>query len=236
MQSVWTIIITAIAIIFIITLAFLYYYFIIVVPVSAPPVTIINSPQENGQKQVASETPKTPKTNSFSTEFINFVPPENLPSDIKNGFCSVNSVAQPYRQDAWRCMAGSSVYDPCFSTVLNDVVYCKMNPLEQGSDFLIELTKPLPTPLIPKNINNNWVWFLVLEDGIQLSPYTGTRPIIDGEPAFYGGKILNGGRSVIIGDLIKGQVWTAQKKILVLDGKKWVTKSTEIVRVKTVWQ
>jgi len=236
MPSVWTIIITVVAIIVIIALAFLYYYFITAIPASAPPVTTVNRPQENVQKPAASETPKTPEANSFSTEVINFVPPESLPSEIKTGSCSVNSFAQPYRQDAWRCTAGSSTYDPCFSTVLSDVVYCKMNPLEQGSDFLIKLTKTLPAPLIPKNTNNNWAWFLVLEDGTQLSPYTGTRPMIDGEPAFYGSKISNGERSVIIGDLIKGQAWSAQRKILMLEGKKWVTKLTETVRIKVVWQ
>jgi len=234
MPSLSTIIITIFAIAIIIALAFFYYYFTTKsYPVENPSPAVVKIPPVNNPP-IIPEPP--PRVESFSTEVINFVPPETLPAEIKKGDCQINSVAQPYRPDAWKCAVGKIVYDPCFSTALSDVVYCKMNPLEVGNDFLINLARPLPAPAVPKNINSNWAWFLVLEDGTELSPYVGTRPIMDGEVALYGSKIVNGERTVLIGDLISGPIWTAQKKVLTLSGKKWVTKSSETVRIKTVWQ
>lgn len=226
--SISTIIITIFATIVIFTLAFFYYYLTIkpypdnnfsevVLPVVLPP---------------ANDIPAV----SFSTQVINFAAPSTLPSEIKAGDCQINSLTQPYRPDAWKCVSNKVVYDPCFSIALNDLVYCKVSPLEEASDFLIRLANPLPSPVIPKNINANWAWFLALEDGTELSPYIGARPMIDGEPAFYSSKIVNGERAVIIGDLVSGPIWTAEKKVLTQSGKNWVTKSSETVRVKTVWQ
>jgi len=230
-----TIVITVFAIMVIVALASLHYYFTVesYPAQDIPSVAVVNTPVKN-TPAVVSEPPS--EIESFSTEVISFVPPQTLPVEIKNGDCQVNSIAQPYRLDAWKCISGKFAYDPCFSTGVSDIVYCKMDPSQDGGDFLIKITKPLPTSLIPKNVNNNWVWFLVLEDGTKLSPYLGTRPIVDGEAAFYGSSIVNGQRIVVIGDLVSRSVWTAQKKVLQLNGKNWVTQSSETVRVKTVWQ
>lgn len=231
--SISTIIITIFATIVIFTLAFFYYY-----------LTIKPYPEDNFSEtilplnNIPSPVNSVPKVEEFATEVINFAVPASLPSEIKEGDCQINSIAEPYRPDAWKCVSNKVIYDPCFSIALNDLVYCKVKPSEEGSDFLIRLTNPLPPPVIPKNINANWAWYLVLEDGTELSPYIGARPMIDGEPAFYGSKITNGERAVIIGDLISGPVWTAQEKVLIQNGKNWVAKSSEsvVVRVKKVWK
>ncbi len=234
-NSISTIIITIIAILIIIALAFFYYYF------TSQPYPVANMPSAPVQTPPVKNVPvipeAPPEVPTFSTEVINFISPAILPAEIKEGDCQINSIAQPYRLDAWKCAASKAIYDPCFSTVLTDVVYCKMNPIEAGKDFLIKLVKPLPTPLTPKNINSNWAWFVELKDGTFCSPYTGARPIINGQVAFYGCKSnIKGEQSVLMGDLKKDLIWKAEKSILTKSGLKWVLKYSEEVEVKTVWQ
>ncbi|MEK7080257.1 MAG: hypothetical protein AAB925_00275 [Patescibacteria group bacterium] len=223
--SISTIIITFFAIVVIIALAFFYYY-----------LAVKPYPSDNAFLNIP-ETVPAPKVESFSTEVINFVPPAILPAEIKEGDCQINSVAQLYRLDAFKCFANKVAYDPCFSTGLSDIVYCKMNPLEQGNDFLIKLTKPLPPPLTPKNIQDNWAWFVELRDGTYCSPYTEARPIFQGQAAFYNCKSNTAGEQIILmGDLKKDLIWTTEKAILVKSGSSWVIKSSEEAEVKTVWQ
>lgn len=235
MPSLSTIIITIFAILIIIALAFFYYYFASQLePVrNLSPAVVETSPVKN--PPIIPEP--LPEPQAFATEVINFVPPVTLPAEIKEGDCQINSVAQPYRQDAWKCTVGKVVYDPCFSTVLSDVVYCKMNPLQDGNDFLIKLAKPLPVPLTPKNAQDNWAWFVELRDGTYCSPYTGPRPIINGQVAFYGCKSNAAGeQAVLMGDLKENLIWKAEKATLIKSGLKWVFKFLEEAEIKTVWQ
>jgi len=233
--SISTIIITIFAIIVIIALAFFYYY-LTVRPYPNDNV-FLNIPKVIPAQNNLTPPEPAPEVKSFFTEVIKFVPPAILPSEIKEGDCQINSLAQPYRQDAFKCTAAKVVYDPCFSIALSDIAYCKMNPLQEGSDFLINLTKPLPLPIMPQNISENWAWFVELRDGTYCSPYTGARPIFQGQAAFYGCKSnIAGERIVLMGDLKKGSIWTAEKITLVKSGSDWIIKSSEEAEVKTVWQ
>ena len=240
--SISTIIITIIAILIIIALAFFYYYFLSQpYPVESPPVTVAQTPpvKNTPVTNVPVKPEPPPEPPAFSTQVIIFLPPEILPAEIKAGDCQINSIAQPYRADAFKCIVGKTTYDPCFSTALADIVYCKMNPLRAGNDFLIKLSKPLPAPLVPQNINSSWAWFLLLNDGEETfcGPYTGTRPIAGGEVAYYGCKINENKELVaLLGDIKKGQAWTAQKAILVKRGAVWTVKSSQEVNIKIVWQ
>lgn len=233
--SISTVVITIIAIIIIIVLAFFYYYFVTnsYTAVNSPANVVENTPVKN-----ITPAPQVPvKAESFSTEVINFVPPSTLPSEIKEGDCQISSLAQPYRTDAFKCAVGKVVFDPCFSTTLSDILYCKMNPLQEGGDFLIKIANPLPAPTTPKNLQDNWAWFLILRDETFCSPYTGARPIVNGQVAFYGCKSnVAGEQAVLMGDLKKDLIWKAQKATLVKNGSKWTLKSSEEVEVKTVWQ
>jgi hypothetical protein len=135
-------------------------------------------------------------------------------------------------------MVGSSTYDPCFSNDKKDKVICQMNPLVSNI-FIINLTQTLPAPVLPKVMQDNWAWFIELEDGTICSPYTGVRPLVNKEPAYYGCKAkVKGDLDVLIGDLVKGQTWTAKRMIVTKDlaGTGWDTKSSEVVKIKTVWQ
>ncbi|OGZ84377.1 MAG: hypothetical protein A2599_03355 [Candidatus Staskawiczbacteria bacterium RIFOXYD1_FULL_39_28] len=233
--SLLSVIVAVLAVIIILGLAFLLYYY----------ATQTFQPPRAGQSPVVSSESKkiTPEPEQSAapavipTSVIVFKVPDVLPTEQKLGNCWVNSIAEPFRKDAWRCMVGSTVYDPCFEMSQKGLVYCPMNLLSGSGDAtLIKLTKPLPQPILPKTVKDNWAWLIKTEDGIFFSPYTGTKPFVDGTFATYGSKIVNGERFVLMGDLVKGEIWTAQEKVLVKNGTSWVVKSTKTIKIDTIWQ
>lgn len=176
--------------------------------------------------------------NKLETKVIKYIFPATLPEDIRSGNCFEKSIAQPYRQDAFRCTVNSSIYDPCFANDKKDKIVCQMNPLIDNV-FTINFSQPLPIVGIIKNLQNNWAWFIELEDGTICSPYTGTKPIIDKETATYGCKPkVKGNLDVLVGDLSVGKIWTAKRIIVVRDnvGTGWNTQFSGIVNIKTIWQ
>jgi len=224
-ESIITTAITVITVIVIIVLAFLFYYY-------------AEKNRSLGQMELASLSGyKTQSVNTSNfTKVINFQPSEVLPSTIMSGNCLTNSVAQPYRTDAFRCMVENSIYDPCFTTNQEGFVFCQMNPLQPES-FLIKLVKPLPVLENLAQKQNNWAWFVKLKDGTYCSPYTGTRPFVDDKIAYYGCiSAVEGETVVLIGDLIPGDIWKANKSVIVKDNKSLIIKSSEEVEIDSVWQ
>lgn len=60
-----------------------------------------------------------------------------------DGSCFSGSLAAD-RDDAWRCMSGNFLYDPCFSSAkAKGIVLCPADPWKR-SGIKIKLTKPLP--------------------------------------------------------------------------------------------
>jgi hypothetical protein len=229
-NDIYTIIIVATAILIIIVLAFLYYYF----TTKSASLVVANTTFVAGVK----------KQNGNLTKVIFFKPSEVLPQSKeypqKSGNCWVSSIAEPFREDAFRCTVDNAIYDPCFQTSQDGFVFCQPNPLAPEA-FLIKLTKPLPLPDAPQNKQSNWAWFVKLADGTYCSPFTGTRPFFgagpDAKVAYYG---CNSTRKteqiVLMGDLLAGNVWTANKAVLIQQGQNWVIKSSEKVEADTIWQ
>jgi hypothetical protein len=61
---------------------------------------------------------------------------------VESGYCSTTS-GVTRRNDAWRCLVGNSIYDPCFSsTFVVGVVVCPTPWKDTGIE--IRLTQPLP--------------------------------------------------------------------------------------------
>jgi hypothetical protein len=231
--SVSTIIITAIAIIIILVLAFLFYDYSIK-PISLAPLAVVES------SGVKTTPPLAPPVQIIPTNVIRFLPPEILPAEQKSGYCWVSSIAEPFRTDAFRCMVGNLIYDPCFSTIQKGFVYCQTNT-DSSTGFLIKLTKPLPSPEVPKVVQNNWAWFLMLRDGTYCSPFTGTRPFFgqgpSAEVAYYACDSINNDQQVVLlGDITAGNVWTAEEAFLVKDGTNWVVASSQKADIDTIWQ
>lgn len=65
-----------------------------------------------------------------------------LPTKSVSGYCWTGSIAAD-RSDAWRCLSGHWIYDPCFSSpAAPRIVLCPNMHLT--SDVKIRLTRPLP--------------------------------------------------------------------------------------------
>ncbi len=62
----------------------------------------------------------------------------------KSGYCWTSSETTP-RRDAWRCLIGNNIYDPCFSSAAKTgVVLCPTAPWSNAG-IEIKLTTKLPT-------------------------------------------------------------------------------------------
>ncbi len=221
------IIITVFAIIIILGLSFLYYYYAIK----------LNSFSELNLTNNTASVSLSEKTNPEDfTKVINFSVPETLPELKKYGKCWTNSVAYPYRKDAFRCIIQNSVYDPCFTTNQEGVMFCQMNPLK-NSEFIIEITENLPVAELPSEMRENWAWFVLLKDGTYCSPYTGTRPFVEKNIAYYGcNSEVEDETIVLFGELKKGNVWKTTKATLIQEENKWKIKSSKVVEIDSVWQ
>lgn len=177
---------------------------------------------------------------SSVTEIIYYAPPQTLPDAVQSGSCFANSIADPYRADAWRCTVGNEIYDPCFETSKSGTLLCGMNPLKDYPGFQLKLLSPLPNASAPKATSNNWGWLVVLSDGTYCTPFTGTRPFSSsGQVAYYSCKAAKPGENMIFGDLNNknSDFWTAKVGSLAKSGSFPPSVENESdVMVSKVWQ
>ncbi len=177
-----------------------------------------------------------------STQVIKYVP-STVSSSIKkeSGDCFSSSIAAPYRQDAYRCMVGNAISDPCFQIPGSKDLLCGSDQVSANvtSTFLLSLIKDLPKFQIPSSIPANWAWRVQLSDGVICTPFTGTRPFTaTGDVAIYA---CNGGanESMIFGDLNNtNPLWTAKVGSLSNSPNIFppVITHSEIISVDKVWQ
>ncbi|HVO28471.1 MAG TPA: hypothetical protein VMT81_00610 [Candidatus Paceibacterota bacterium] len=181
------------------------------------------------------------------TEVVAYTPPLLASSTpVENGSCWTNSIAAPYRPDAWRCMVGNAISDPCFMLPgSSTTLACGLDPAvtDESSAFVLRLTKPLPKPETPSSTPSNWAWMVALVDGTTCTPFTGTRPFTaSGDIAYYG---CSGG-TVPTGTLIFGEldntsssgIWTAELGVLSTATSTFppAIVASATVPVATVWQ
>jgi len=161
-----------------------------------------------------------------STEVISFTPPATTSQHL-SGSCFASSAAAT-RTDAWRCMAGNEILDPCFSQPgSSSSVICVPNPTDSSTFVTLMLTEPLPaaSPIVETH-----PWFLQLADGTVCNFFTGATGGVNGERINYG---CSDGW-VIVGLPQRGTVWTAQEVLLApmsLDVQKAAR-----VELAIVWQ
>ena len=173
------------------------------------------------------------------TEVIHYVPAPPA-AGSKDGRCWTTSIAIP-RPDAWRCMVGNEIFDPCFSLADGKSVECGSNPSKGKSGFRLNLTEPLPKPentaqaaaIVAKS-----GWWLVLADGTSCTPATGTRAMIAGKmTTYYCESKQEDGNTVLLGDLeTSSPVWQAEKAVLVPGPEGPALQKLEKMPVRTVWQ
>lgn len=161
------------------------------------------------------------------TQVITFTSPTSA-SHQASGSCFVSSVAAT-RADAFRCMAGNSILDPCFTIPGNSsAVICIRNPLDTSSSIQLNLTEPLPAPEpVPAEKHP---WFLQLADDTVCNFFTGATAPVNGERINYG---CSDGL-VIVGNPTTGTVQTVQEVRLAPMSIRVLKTFT--VQVKTVWQ
>lgn len=145
----------------------------------------------------------------------------------QSGTCFAGSIAAP-RPDAWRCMVGNSILDPCFATGDSTVLLCEPNPATGDAGTGLKLTQPLPAADgNPADLPPS-PWLVQLADGTFCTPFTGTRGMIDGKMTTYG--CASGDpdtRISILDDLQPGMIWEAQIA---------VNDQVRQMAVKAVWE
>jgi hypothetical protein len=190
-------------------------------------------------------TTTTPPTQVFSYE-PPLTPASSTP--IEKGSCFAGSVAAPYRSDAYRCMVGNAISDPCFvvATSNNPTVFpylvCGANPAnpDVSSTFTLQLTKGLPRAEVPSSTPSNWAWLVELGDGTLCSPFTGTRPFdAAGDVATYSCAGSNTAEEMLFNGLNNtGATWTAEVGTLSTETSTFppVMIASATVPVYAVWQ
>jgi eukaryotic-like serine/threonine-protein kinase len=200
--------------------------------------------QNSSPQTTQSATSTTTQTQTPPTQVVAYVPPQIASgAPTMNGSCWTNSIAAPYRVDAWRCTVGNSIQDPCFQIPNSKKLLCGMNPAnpDATSTFVLNLTQPLPqAEPIEGGVPSNWAWLVELSDGTLCSPFTGTRPFTaSGQSANYGcapGPL--GNNLMIFGDLnASSSVWMADVGTLSQSTSSLPTlQSSTEVPVTEVWQ
>ncbi len=173
---------------------------------------------------------------AVGTSIIHFVPSINQASEPnEQGSCWTGSIAAPFRTDAWRCMTGNQLADPCFEISGTNKLLC--SPTGNDSDnFILTLTEALPAP-IPASppIPTNWAWKFLLTNGVVCTPFTGTGTLTaDKQEGYYGCS----DSTTILGNLDNSMpLWTAKDAILsgATNGLPTVISSKSIA-IKAVWQ
>ena len=174
------------------------------------------------------------------TKIIKFVPP--IPSAKREGSCWTNSTIIQ-RSDAWRCMIGNEIFDPCYTTQDKTTIVCDSKPdIEKPTGFVLKLTKSLPTPDISNDPSSS-ASMIELEDGTICDSISGASGATDGvrtERISYSCR-MSSKNMVIFGDLIPGKVWIAEKGILVEqktndDLPPMLVKDLRKVKIRTAWQ
>jgi hypothetical protein len=179
------------------------------------------------------------------TQIISYVPqPLATSTTIEKGSCWTNSIAAPFRADAWRCTVGNSISDPCFAIPdSTSSLLCNVNPTmpNNTSTFALKLTKPLPASQVPPGLPpTNWAWLIRLADGTLCTPFTGTLPVTaTGDAAQYGCAPGPLGKDVLIfNDLnASSSAWTAEiGSITETTSSLPIITNSSTVPVSTVWQ
>jgi hypothetical protein len=98
----------------------------------------------------------------------------------ESGHCWTSSIASQ-RNDAYRCMVGNSIHDPCFTLSPSEVACPTDASANRG--IIIALTQPLPASSPAAS-----VWQMQLVSGAQCNRGTGT--VIPGFPFYCAGGLV----------------------------------------------
>ena len=103
------------------------------------------------------------------TKVVKYSASSMIASKHLSGHCWTSSIASR-RADAFRCMTGNEIYDPCFEINAKSVACPDEAALNTG--VVMNLTKPLPPAQSPPP--SPQAWAMVLQSGAHCSRATGT--------------------------------------------------------------
>jgi hypothetical protein len=117
-----------------------------------------------------------------------------------SGTCFAASLADQGRPDAWRCMSGNRILDPCFEGSQGSLVVLAC-PDDPWSQRVVVLTASKELPRAESNkagLHGAPPWALELSNGARCVFLTGATTAVAGMRANYG---CTGGRIGIVGDV-----------------------------------
>ncbi len=117
-----------------------------------------------------------------------------------SGECFAASIADQARDDAWRCMSGNAIMDPCFQGFEGSVpvLACPETPWSPRVTLLRPTKVPARGQANESNIGRGMPWALEIGDGARCTFLTGATAGVAGMRVNYG--CVDGKRSVI-GDI-----------------------------------
>jgi hypothetical protein len=125
------------------------------------------------------------------------------------GNCAMGGSLAVQRADAWRCIVGNEIYDPCFSAGAHATsVICGATPAKPVG---IRVSLPGPLPAHDRVLGSQ-AWILQLGNGTTCGFLTGGTFGIKGQRANYG--CSNSRRDYVVGTPTRGRVWYAVIAVL----------------------
>jgi hypothetical protein len=106
-----------------------------------------------------------------------------LTVEERDGSCW-NGSLKALRDDAWRCVSGDYIYDPCFSYTGKDSVVACANDPWTSSVTRLRLTEPMPYDFANTNDDKS-SWALILESGDRCVLSSGATITVAGQRADY---------------------------------------------------
>ncbi len=116
------------------------------------------------------------------------------------GTCFASSVADQSRDDAWRCMTGNRILDPCFEGFQGTqvVMACPETPWTSRVTLLTPTNAPANNLANQGDIGGGLPWALELRNGIRCVFLTGATAAVAGMRVNYG---CVGNAQAVVGDV-----------------------------------
>ncbi len=124
--------------------------------------------------------------------------------DRVSGECFAGSLASPGRPDAWRCMAGNRILDPCYQGFDAGQLRlaCPRSPWSADATLLTPTAEPPQGEANRLSLAMALPWALELADGSRCTLLTGATSVAAGMRVNYG---CEGGGRFVVGEPDRSQ-------------------------------
>ncbi len=175
------------------------------------------------------------------TEIITYQPHRDGVTQYKttiDGDCYEGS-NMANRVDAYRCITGNEISDPCFVLPNEKLLICGVDIVTGNGGFLLQPAKALPKGELWKNNIQGWAIQLQLISG-EICSFMGGATVSNSknERLNYQCGDSKNPSMAIYGDLTEGDVWKANVSNVEYDAtkKEWNVISTKAVDIAKVWR